>query len=243
MSVLPPGTVAIGDVLNRRADLSTFLVHLTKGDDPKASLISILSDYRIKATTAMGWAKLEATSLGPDAEASQKVVCFSETPLDQIYSMYAEIARRQVRLKPYGLAFTKMVARGKGTNPVWYVDMTPGYTWAICASLNAMRTDACSSDESAFIDHPASSIFPFAEPMGTWNGRSQHEFWWEREWRHKDDFWFGEHEIALVLAPEAEHGDFEDLIPGKVIDPNWSLERTIAKLVGLSACDVTPFTS
>ena len=242
MAVLPPGAVAIGDLLNRRADLSTFLVHLTKGDDPKASLTSILNDRRIKAVSAMGWAKIEATSLGPNAEATQKVVCFSETPLDQIYSLFADIARRQVRLKPYGLAFTKIVARGKGTNPVWYVDMTPGYTWAICAALNTMRTEACASDETAFVAHPGSAIFPFCERMGTWNGKPQHEFWWEREWRHKGDYWFFDQEIALVLAPEADHMDFEALIPGKVIDPSWGLERTIAKLVGLSASDVTPFT-
>jgi len=236
-------TVEIGEVLNRRADLSTFLVHLTKGDQPKDALLSILRDHRIRAQSPMGWAKVEATSLGPDAEATQKVACFSETPLDQVYSLFADIARRQVKLKPYGLAFTKMVARGKGSNPVWYVDMTPGHSWTICAALNSLRSDACAADEAAFVAHPATAIFPFCEPMGTWNGRRQHEFWWEREWRHKGDFWFGDSEIALVLAPEADHAEFEAEVPGKVIDPSWSLERMIAKLVGLSADQVTPFSS
>ena len=235
--------VEIAHLLNRRTDLSTFLVHLTKGDDPKATLLTMLSDYRLVATNAMGWAKLEATSLGPDAEKSQKVVCFSETPLDQIYTMSADIARRQVKLKPYGLAFTKMVARRKGTNPVWYVDMTPGYTWNICAALNALRTAACASDEAAFVAHPGAALFPFCEPMGTWPGKPQHEFWWEREWRHPGDFWFFDNEIALVIAPEDDHKDFEAVIPGKVIDATWSLERMIAKLVGLTADDVTPFST
>jgi hypothetical protein len=45
--------------------------------------------------------------------------------LEHIYSMFAEIEGRQVRLEPYGVAFTKMTARRLGANPVWYVDMTP----------------------------------------------------------------------------------------------------------------------
>jgi hypothetical protein len=234
--------VEIRDLLNRRSDLSTFLVHLTKGDDPKASLLSILSDHRIRARTAMGWAKVEAISLGSAAENSQKAVCFSETPLDQTYSLFAEIARRQVKLKPYGLAFTRMVARRKGTSPVWYIDMTPGYTWTISAGLNTLRTQA-SADEATFVAHPAAAIFPFCEGMGTWDGRSQREFWWEREWRHVGDFRFFDEELALVLCPEADHRQFEAVAPGKCIDPSWSLERMIAKLVGLSANDVTPFAS
>jgi hypothetical protein len=46
---------------------------------------------------------------------------------------------------------------------------------------------------------------------------------------------FFDTEVVLVLAPEADHADFERVAPGKVIDPSWSLERMIAKLVGLSA--------
>jgi hypothetical protein len=52
---------------------------------------------------------------------------------------------------------------------------------------------------------------------------------------------FFDTEVVLVLAPEADHADFERVAPGKVIDPSWSLERMIAKLVGLSASHVTPF--
>lgn len=232
--------VEIGDVLSRRSDLSTFLVHLTKGDDPKGTLTTILSDQRLRATTAMGWANRQATTLGPSAERSQKVVCFSETPLDQIHTMAADIARRQVKLKPYGLAFTKMVARRKGTSPVWYFHMTAGQFSPIATALSALRAQAC-ADEAAFLAHPASKLFPFCEWMGTGGSGTQHEFWWEREWRHVGDYGFEDAEIALVLAPEADHADFEALVPGKVIDPGWSLERTIAKLVDLSADDVTPF--
>jgi hypothetical protein len=236
----PPHEVEIADLLNRRTDQSTFVVHLTKGDDPKAALMSILSDHRINAVSPMGWAAMEATSLGPTAEASQKVVCFSESPLEQMHAMSANIARRQVKLKPYSLAFTKMVARRIGANPVWYFHMTAGQFSPIATALSGLRTLAC-VDEATFVAHPASKLFPFCEWMGTGGTGTQHEFWWEREWRHVRDFPFTDRDIALVLCPEADHPDFEAIQPGKCIDPGWSLERMIAKLVGLRATDVTPF--
>ncbi len=234
--------VEIGEVLNRRTDLSTFLVHLTKGDDPKGSLTSILMGRRIDARTAMGCATQQVAALGGAALESQKVACFSETPLDQIHSMFADIAGRDVKLKPYGLAFTKIVARRNGTNPCWYYDLNRGTYSAVGTALFALRDQAC-KDEATFLAHPARHLFPFAEWMGTGGTGTQHEFWWEREWRHIGDFSFDASQVALVLSPEADHADFEKIAPGKVIDPSWSLERMIAKLVGLSASDVTPFTA
>jgi hypothetical protein len=59
----------------------------------------------------MGWARDEASQLGGQAERSQHVVSFSEVPLEHIYSLCADIEGRSVCLEPYGLAFTKMVAR------------------------------------------------------------------------------------------------------------------------------------
>jgi hypothetical protein len=86
-------------------------------------------------------------------------------------------------------------------------------------------------------------MFPFYEWMGTSTRGTQHEFWWEREWRRVGDLVFADEEIALVLCPESDHRDFEAVIPGKCIDPGWSLERMIAKFVGLRSTDVTPFVS
>jgi hypothetical protein len=47
--------------------------------------------------------------------------------------MFAPIAGRRVDLEPYGLAFTKLGARRKGANPVWYVDRTAGaaHQWKV----------------------------------------------------------------------------------------------------------------
>jgi hypothetical protein len=95
---------SIGQVLNRRTDLSTFVVHLTKLSTEKSAfdnLQAILHAGRIEARSPMGWAPREAQAVGPNAANSQKVVCFSETPLEQVYSMYADIPGRSVRLEPF----------------------------------------------------------------------------------------------------------------------------------------------
>jgi hypothetical protein len=63
---------------------------------------------------------------------SQRVVSFTETPLEHTHAMCVEIEdrERRIQLRPYGLALTKVIARRHAVNPVWYVDMTPaGHEW------------------------------------------------------------------------------------------------------------------
>ena len=211
------------------------------GSDAYTNLRTILESHIIEARSAMGWAKEEAHRLGGAAESSQRVVCFSETPLDSIHSLVADIAGRSIELKPYGLAFTKMVVRRKGANPVWYVDMTPGHTWVIRDALNELKRDALEGGAADFVAHPSSRIFPFVDWMGTWPSGSQKEFWWEREWRAQGNFSFALSEVALVLAPAQHHEALAAAYKRPCIDPSWSMERMVASLVGLGADDVTPF--
>ena len=138
---------SIRDVLNRRNDLSTFVVHLTREFDdvpPADNLRRIIQQRRLKARTPMGWAATQDDSSNLQAQ-TQRVVSFSETPLEHIYSLVADIASRRVNLRPYGLAVTKMAARRLGVNPVWYVDMTPGRTWEAAAAVDALRDAAIAS--------------------------------------------------------------------------------------------------
>jgi hypothetical protein len=235
---------SIGEVLNRRTDLSTFCVHLTRGRTPRANLIAILANGVIEARNPMGWARDQATALGGDAMTSQKVACFSETPLEHIYSLVASIDGRQIVLQPYGLAFTKMALRRKGGNPVWYIDETPGRDWNVAWALDALRSEAQALGASQFASHQAARVFPFCEYMGTWPSTgNQKEFWWEREWRHVGDFRFGLAEVALIIAPEVEHRKFIQVFGRPCIDAAWSLERMIAALVGLTSRDVSPFSA
>jgi hypothetical protein len=242
----------IREVLNRRSDLSTFVVHLTRSRDNVSArdrLAGILEERRIKAFTPMGWAAEQDDPLEP-AKQTQRVVCFSETPLEHIYSLVADIEGRQIQLEPYGVAFTKLAARRIGINPIWYIDKTPGQldSWALANAIDSVKAAAILSGD--FHSQPAARLLPLIEQMGTWPQR-QKEFWWEREWRH-----VGEVVLPLVgclfLCPEDE---IEQLVPARenepahewnrrkreFIDPRWGLEQIIAHLAGIPPSDVTPF--
>jgi len=243
----------IQDVLNRRSDLSTFVIHLTRETAPGASaarnLESIITARRLRAASALGWAKTQDDSDDPQRQ-SQRVVCFSETPLEHAYSLFADIAGRDIHLKPYGIAMTKIVARMMGVAPVWYVDMTTrgGREWEEARAIDAIREAAIATGD--FHHQPAAKILPFFEHMGTWPD-SQKEFWWEREWRHRGDLDLTPYWNRLIwLCPEAEHNHFlarlADAGPNGAeayvcLDPNWGVEQIVARLCGLPAEDVSLF--
>jgi hypothetical protein len=136
---------SIEEVLHRRTDLSTFVVHLTRRRDQDATaldnLASMARSGRVEARTAMGWAR-EYDDAATPGEYSQRVVCFSETPLEHVHLLAADISGRRVRLEPYGFALTKLVARRRGVNPVWYVDMTSGHDWVSHAKPRRPRARA-----------------------------------------------------------------------------------------------------
>jgi hypothetical protein len=204
----------VRDVLNRRTDLSTFLVHLTRehgdGHTAKARLISIIVERKLRASAQpFGWATSVPNTLGTPAVPaeqlnSQHVVCFSETPLEHTYSLFAPNEGRQIKLEPYGVGLTKMVGRRLGINPVWYIDMTPGRDWTLSKALNELVRNA----GIGFAASPVRHITPFVEHMGTWGPGSQKEFWWEREWRHVGelDLWPIRDKVLWAVSRERNPG-------------------------------------
>jgi hypothetical protein len=233
----------IAQLLRKRGDLSTFVVHFTrKGDDgiaPGRNLKSILTDETIEARTSFG----PATSLlqwkRPRELKSQKCVSFSETPLEHLDCLTSEISGRRFSLSPYGLAFTKTTARRMGVNPIWYIDITPGHDW-LMKPINQL-IDRELKTRKKFGRSPLAQITPFIEQMGSGLGKSgfgyRKEFWWEREWRYRGDFRFTLSAVAIGLVPEhrvKEFGKFTEKLGRRIpfVDPKWSLERMITHLAG-----------
>ena len=244
------GDLRINDVLARRGDLSTFVVHLTRrtedGHSPRENLRSILQAGIIEARTAFGPAATNLRAKSEDWQ-SQRCVSFSETPLEHLYCLVQKIPKRRFSLSRYGLVFTKMTARRLGINPVWYVDITPGHDW-LTKPINSLIEKEIKRLKR-FRKSPIAQIAPFVEQMGSGMGRSGYgyrkEFWWEREWRHTGDFHFSLREVALGLAPEPRIEGFEKFTKGlgrrvPFIDPKWGLERIIAHLAGCTGA-LTPF--
>jgi hypothetical protein len=237
--------VGIQDILARRSDLSTFVVHLTRDGDhesAKERLESIVRSWQIEARSAFGSAvkRLADENLRTD---SQKCVCFTETPLEYLHLLLGEIKGRNCQFGPYGVAVTKKLARKNGVNPVWYVDMTPrdAPNWLTNYVDKLIEAAIKTSD---FAGQPFVKIAPFIEQMGTWpkNG-SRKEFWWEREWRRVGDFELPRHAILICPDENGNHKAFEELAKDsghsvKCIDPYWGLEQIIARLAGFGKEEV-----
>lgn len=230
------------DILNRRSDLSTFLVHLTRDTQSSAreNLESIISDRKIEARSVYG-ALTQHTHKLPDKGKSQQVVCFTETPLEYTYFLTEQIDDRDYKFSNYGIAITKRLGREKGVNPVWYLDITPGHDW-LTTSVDALRKTFIDGGAK---DNDLGRLFPYIEQMG--NGKSKagtgycKEFWWEREWRHCGDFRLPL--TVICLCPESEIPHFSALmqkapLDGKCVDPTWSLERIIAHLAGFAPDEI-----
>jgi hypothetical protein len=231
----------IDDLLARRTDLSTFLVHLTR-TTPEGSaeekLKGIFDKYKIIARSPFGSAvkPLQKKSLATDC---QRAVCFTETPMEHIALLTEQIEGRDCHFEPYGIAITKMQGRSRGVNPVWYVDITPGHTW-LTRPINELIGDAITS--GSFEKSPIAMIAPFIEQMGSGDGYKK-EFWWEREWRHIGDFTLPCPVIGL--CPMDRFQEFESIKERwheqvKFVDPRWSLERIIGHLAGIQHSDLGP---
>lgn len=251
----------IEQLLHRRTDLSTFLVHLTReggNQSARNNLLSMAEGSVLEARSALGPAAHLETYL-ESSSATQKVVCFTETPLEHTWMMLQQINGRTIQFEPYGLAITKTTARKAHFNPVWYSDISTrgGRSWPM-ASVNQLVADAAkrwkSDDGTIDVDalraEPILRLTPFFEQMGPMLNRRTKEFWWEREWRHVDDYVINFPErIVALFAPEADHGPLRQELRHRnkrwlrrpILDPQWGLERMIAELAGVSPEEIGPF--
>jgi Putative abortive phage resistance protein AbiGi, antitoxin len=234
----------IRQLLNRRSDLSTFLVHLTrryKKYDPRENLESIIESGVIEARSDFGHLK-RRIERGEVSDEDQQAVCFTETPLEFAYVMVEKIEGRLFRFSPYGIAITKRIARCRGVNPLWYVDMTQGHDW-LTQELDELAELYLRDPERM---SALKRIFPFVEHMDSGErlkdgGPYRKEFWWEREWRHVGNFKLPK--TLILLCPEDEIDDFRKIMErkrfkGQCIDPCWSLEKIIARLAGFDSDEI-----
>lgn len=257
----------IEDLLQRRTDVSTFLVHLTRASETstaRQNLVAMITggdDGRsaIEARSAFGLGRDYDKHLGHIA--TQKAVCFTETPLEHIWMMLETIEGRTVHFEPWGLATTKTAARKAGCSPVWYTnksaanwDRNPG---RYVRKLIAEAVERCakgdgSIDADQLQQELVFRVAPFVEEMGHSIEGVPKEFWWEREWRHIGDYPLSfPSRIVAILAPEAEHESLSQELQGldvhqrwldrPVLDPRWGLERMISTMSRVNPDYVGPF--
>jgi hypothetical protein len=208
------------------------------GDSARDRLAAIITSGRIEARSVYGQARNRVAG-NAAAEASQRVVCFTETPLEHLFLLTQQIDDRQLQFAPYGIALTKRIARVRGVNPVWYVDITPGHGW-LTTPLNNLIDEALAGPN--FPQSNIARIAPFIEQMGTQDGSYRKEFWWEREWRHRGHFDLPPLCIGVCPVDDTPQLAAVAQAAGRHvvwIDPSWGNEEIIGRLAGFAADEVS----
>ena len=162
----------IRHVLGRRSDLSTFVVHLigpTDNSTAKENLRSILESHVVEARNPYGIAK-EYDVEDNEQQQTQRVCCFTETPIQHITTHLEKLREyTHSHYESYGIALTKLQARRKNINPVWYIDKTPGRDWLHGPPRSGKPLTNLiekHNDEREFHASDIAKITPFIEPMG-----------------------------------------------------------------------------
>lgn len=146
-----------------------------------------------------------------------KVVCFTETPIDQIEVLLKRVQGRDTILKPYGLVFKKEYIRQKGGNPVFYVTgVLSNSLWRVFNEASKSRFLGEENKLLALVNKCDESI----------------DFHWEREWRIVGKLKFGLSDIYCGLCPEEDMAYFESKYQVKFISPRWGINKILDKLVG-----------
>ena len=122
-----------GKFLDGKPDYSPYLVHLTKDAvnekgyleaDAKDALDSILEQKILYACNHFFPYSENLNNQKPSVINNFRVVCFTETPIDQIGVILDKSIKRKFNPEPYGLVFTKEYIREeKKGNPVFYVTL------------------------------------------------------------------------------------------------------------------------
>lgn len=208
------------EFLDKKRDFSHLLVHLTRRDEEfsaKGVLECILNEHTLRAFGYFCIFQEELKSLDPGLQNKFRVVCFTETPIDQIEVLLERVEGRTVVLEPYGLVFKKDYIRDQGGNPVFYI------AGSLSLPLWKLYNDAITTKFAGEENKVLALVNKCDETI---------DFHWEREWRIVGDLKFDLDDIYCGLCPQEEIPDFESKYGVKFIDPHWGINRILDKLVG-----------
>lgn len=209
------------EFLDKKRDFSHLLVHLTRRDEEysaKGVLECILNEQTLRAYNYYCIFQDKIKSLDNALQNKFRVVCFTETPIDQIGVLLERVEGRNIILEPYGLVFKKDYIREKEGNPVFYI--TGSLSTPLWKLYNDAKNTQCAGEENkvlALVNKCDEAI----------------DFHWEREWRIVGDLKFDLSDIYCGLYPEDDISYFENkYMPVKFISPYWGINKTLDKLVG-----------
>lgn len=210
-------TITKDEFLDKKRDYSPLLVHLTRDDElfsAKEVLTQILDQQTLRAYNHFCLFSKSLVESGDSELQNQfKVVCFTETPIDQIDILLADVWGRKIKLDSFGLVFKKDYIKKYGGNPVFYI------TKKIARPLWGIYDDEITNDVSKLL----ALVTLYDEKM---------DFHWEREWRIIGDFSFELTQVYCDLCPKDNIQEFENsYFPIKFISPHWGINKILDKLV------------
>ncbi len=217
------------EFLDKKRDYSPLLVHLTKdkvgenGNSIPAMQVldSILSEKKLRAFNPYCIFNSKLQNLESKLCKKFNVVCFTETPIDQIDLLLQPVHGRDFLPKPYGLVFKKKDIRMHGGNPVLYVHgRLSNPLWKFFDKAVENKFSQQEDKLLALISKCDDSI----------------DFHWEREWRIVGDLDLVLTEIRTNiycgLCSEEDISYFENKYnPVTFISPHWGINKILEKLV------------
>jgi hypothetical protein len=223
------------EFLDKKKDFSPLLVHLTKDSkeilpDGEEVIIPAKSIFELilegKTLKAFKHLCYFSPALNNESEITSiqdkfRVVCFTETPIDQINVLLLKVSKRKFEPEPFGLVFEKSYIRKRGGNPVFYV------TRKIARPLMDLIYDEYVEGNEQVPDNICKllALITLCEEGNDWH--------WEREWRIVGNFKFNLEDIYCGFCPEEDIEYFENKYPPvKFISPDWSKNKILAKGVG-----------
>jgi Putative abortive phage resistance protein AbiGi, antitoxin len=190
--------------------MSEYVVHFTRDVDGRSAsetLYAILDAGRLEPGPRPFGAARKLDALVE----SQRVVCFSEIPLDRLDRL---VARRG---SSFGIGFIQDWIIQAGGARVWYVDRDSAAHTAFQELFNHRLRPLDAND-------PFWALTQFVDFPGKY-GDTSYRFEWEREWRVPGGVEFSPDNVAFLFGPEAAHHEMRERIGSNYtcpcIDPLW----------------------
>lgn len=212
-------------LIEKRADISKLVVHLTRddsgtfpgGSDAQSNFLSILADEEIKAYRAHS---LYAKQVPEQHQENFFVSCFTETPLTQIHRLSRPINGREIQLEARGFAFDRDFMFERGAQQVYYVNSYPEDD-PTRAGFNAVFREA----KRQGFKGSEWQVLPFVSA-----NQSSYDFGWEREVRVRRSLTFALEDIVCAIVPDNVSLTIRKHLAQLAIPyytPGWGLERYV----------------
>lgn len=226
----------IEEVRAIRGDLSTWLVHLTKGNifptgqggqryfTPKECLESILDQNCLNGVGSAGQFNYKAWYKNVQP-ADLRAVSLTETPIKEIF-LFIGIKYKALKFSSYGLVFNReeLSLSPVLAAPVLYFSQPNG---------NSHFLRIFSKLEQNHYNDFKDVLYLFDKFGKTYVGKD-YNFMWEREWRVKGDLNNVRNHVKFALCPESDINYFEQKYPGiPFVDPFFNHRQIEHKLKDL----------